>query len=78
MFKNFNEDFNVKPGDSQVQNNTNNQEAFWARAVPSALVCGQFFLKDGCSLLQKVNLEKTPWMRRGECGLNGNSVQMVR
>lgn len=41
------------------------QKAF-PRAVPSALVCGQLFLKDGRSLLQEVNLEKTPCMRRGD------------
>lgn len=58
MCKHFNKDPTVNPGDSQVPTIQTNQKALGARAVPSALVCSQFFLKDGCSLLQKVNLEK--------------------
>lgn len=58
MVKHFRKDLNVKPGDSQGQTIQTNQKAFRVWAVPSALVGSQFFLKDGCSLLQKVNLEK--------------------
>lgn len=66
MFKNVTEDLNVKPGDPQVQTNANRSAGILIRAIPSALVGGQLFLKDGRSLLQKVNLEKRPCMRGGD------------
>lgn len=47
-------------------------------AIPSALVCHQLFLEDGCSLLQKVNLEKRPCMRKGESGSNVSTACMVQ
>lgn len=65
MFKNVNEDLTVRTGDSQVQTTLTDQRSagILITAIPSALVGGQLFLKDGCSLLQKVNLEKRPCMR---------------
>lgn len=54
--RHFSEDLHVKLKDSR--GTLIGRCLFHSLLIPSALVGGQFFLKNGCSLLQKVDLER--------------------